>query len=64
MQNMPRNLNVPQMSMGMSNQGWPMQGIDGMIATGMDQQNQDDNWSNSSRGNGPAVPMALNVEDW
>lgn len=27
-------------------------------------QSPDDNWSNSSRGNGPIVPTTLNVEDW
>lgn len=48
--------------MGMQNQGWPMQPMDGNLA--MDAQSQDDNWSNSSRSGGPVVPPTLNVEDW
>ncbi|KAI1961923.1 Transcriptional activator of fatty acid utilization [Ophidiomyces ophidiicola] len=30
----------------------------------IDASSQDDNWSNSSRGQGPVVPPTLNVEDW
>lgn len=54
--------NMMQGGMGMQNQGWPMQSMDGNVA--MDSQSQDDNWSNSSRSGGPVVPPTLNVEDW
>jgi hypothetical protein len=30
----------------------------------MNQQQSDETWSNSSRGQGPIVPTTLNVEDW
>ncbi|EEP77823.1 cutinase transcription factor 1 alpha [Uncinocarpus reesii 1704] len=30
----------------------------------LDASSPDDNWSNSSRGQGPVVPPTLNVEDW
>ena len=29
-----------------------------------DEQNADDDWSTSSRGNGPIIPTTLNVEEW
>lgn len=64
MQGVHRTLNVPQMNMGIPGQQWSMQGIDGLLAAGMENQSQDDSWSNSSRGNAPIVPTALNVEDW
>ena len=51
---------IPQVNMGMHTQGWSM---DEMMGHGMEHQQQDDNWSNSSRGV-PAVPNTLNVEDW
>ncbi|PGH15049.1 hypothetical protein AJ80_05674 [Polytolypa hystricis UAMH7299] len=53
----------PNMTMG-NQQGWPMQSMDGHVGTMMDTSSQDDNWSTSSRGQGPTVPPALNVEDW
>lgn len=37
--------------------GWPSQ-FPG------EEQNTDETWSNSSRGNGPIIPTTLNVEDW
>lgn len=62
MQGMPQNLGVPQMNVGMQNQTWPMQAYDARMG-GVDNQSQDDSWSNSSRGQG-VVPTTLNVEDW
>ena len=60
-----QNLGVPQMHMGsmhhQQGQHWP--NMDGMVDSGF-AGSADDNWSNSSRGNAPSVPMALNVEDW
>ncbi|KAL9625724.1 MAG: hypothetical protein Q9160_000044 [Pyrenula sp. 1 TL-2023] len=63
LQAVPRTLGAPQMNMNMAGQPWSMQGIDGLLAAGMENQSQDDSWSNSSRGNAPIVPTALNVED-
>jgi hypothetical protein len=43
-------------------QNWA--GLDAALAgNNMDSTSQDDNWSNSSRGN-PTAPTTLNVEDW
>lgn len=64
MQGMPQNLGVPGMNFTMQGQAWPMQAFDGRMAGQMDNQSQEDSWSNSSRGQGPIVPPTLNVEDW
>lgn len=61
-QGMPQNLGVPQMTMGMQSQTWPVQAFDTRMGS-IDNQSQDDSWSNSSRGQG-VVPTTLNVEDW
>jgi hypothetical protein len=53
---------MPQMHGGMQNQVWPMQAFDSRMGS-MD-QTQSDNWSDSSRSQGPMVPATLNVEDW
>ncbi|EFR05263.1 cutinase transcription factor 1 alpha [Nannizzia gypsea CBS 118893] len=51
-----------QMGQGVPMQGqWPMQTFDPNVP--MDASSQDDNWSNSSRQQGP-IPPTLNVEDW
>lgn len=51
-----------QMGQGVPMQGqWPMQTFDPSVP--MDASSQDDNWSNSSRQQGP-IPPTLNVEDW
>ena len=55
---MASNMAIPQVNLGMHNQGWS---VDEMITQGMEQQ--DDNWSSSSR-SVPIVPNTLNVEDW
>lgn len=60
LQGMASNMAIPQVNMGMHTQGWSM---DEIMGHGMEHEHQDDNWSNSSRGV-PAVPNALNVEDW
>jgi hypothetical protein len=57
---MASSMAIPQVSMGMQNAGWSM---DDMMGSGMEHQQQDDNWSNSSR-SVPIVPNTLNVEDW
>jgi hypothetical protein len=60
-----QNLGVPGMGMGgMHHQPhqWGMDG--GIVDSGFGGSQQDETWSNSSRGNAPSVPMALNVEDW
>ncbi|KAL1856801.1 Transcriptional activator of fatty acid utilization [Paecilomyces lecythidis] len=51
---------------GLQNQQqWPVQSLDPSLGgAGMDHSSQDDAWSSSSRGQGPSVPTALNVEDW
>ncbi|KAJ9315862.1 fungal-specific transcription factor domain-containing protein [Paecilomyces variotii] len=51
---------------GLQNQQqWPVQGLDPSLGgAGLDHSSQDDSWSSSSRGQGPSVPTALNVEDW
>ncbi|KAE8552982.1 hypothetical protein EYB25_004361 [Talaromyces marneffei] len=52
----------PQAMFGMEGmQNWA--GHDAPLAGNMDSTSQDDNWSNSSRGN-PTAPTTLNVEDW
>ena len=59
-----QNLGVPGMNMGgmhHSGQSWGMDG--GLVDSGFGGSQQDETWSNSSRGP-PSVPMALNVEDW
>jgi hypothetical protein len=44
-------------------QSW--QGLDAALAgNSVDTASQEDNWSNSSRSNGPTAPTTLNVEDW
>ncbi|KMP06927.1 cutinase transcription factor 1 alpha [Coccidioides immitis H538.4] len=48
-----------QPGMAMQTQPWV---FDGNMH--IDASSQDDNWSNSSRGQGPVVPPTLNVEDW
>lgn len=48
-----------QPGMAMQTQPWM---FDGNMH--LDASSQDDNWSNSSRGQGPVVPPTLNVEDW
>ena len=55
-----------QQGMGMQGQqAWPIQALDGsMAAATLETSSQDDNWSTSSRGQGPMVPPTLNVEDW
>lgn len=60
-----QNLGVPGMNYnpGQQSQGWPgMEG--GIVDSGFGGSQPDETWSNSSRGNAPSVPMALNVEDW
>jgi hypothetical protein len=59
-----QNLGVPGMGMGgmhQQPQQWSMDG--GLVDSGFGGSQQDETWSNSSRGN-PSVPLALNVEDW
>lgn len=52
---------MPQMQQGgMQNQVWPMQAFDARMGS----MDQSDNWSDSSRSQGPMVPAHLNVEDW
>lgn len=52
----------PQPMFNMSGmQNWA--GLDAALAGNPDSTSQDDNWSNSSRGN-PTAPTTLNVEDW
>lgn len=62
MSNLP---NVPPPPQPMFNiegmQNWA--GLDAALAGNIDSTSQDDNWSNSSRGN-PTAPTTLNVEDW
>jgi hypothetical protein len=58
----PGGMGYLQPGMGMQNQGWPMQLLDGSMP--MDTSSPDDNWSNSSRSGGPIAPQTLNVEDW
>lgn len=54
-----------QMFANQNQHSWPMQGLDASLAgTGLDASSQDDNWSSSSRGQGPTAPTTLNVEDW
>lgn len=54
-----------QMFANQNPHSWPMQGLDAFLAgTGLDASSQDDNWSSSSRGQGPTAPTTLNVEDW
>jgi hypothetical protein len=65
----PGGMSLPdqqQPVFGIQNQQqWPMQGLDPSLAgAGLDPSSQDDSWSSSSRGHGPSVPTALNVEDW
>jgi hypothetical protein len=58
-------LGVPGMGMGGMQPGWPgMDASGGLVDAGYSGSQQDDQWSNSSRGNAPIVPTALNVEDW
>jgi hypothetical protein len=54
----------PQNMFGIEHtQSW--QGLDAALAgNGVDAASQEDNWSNSSRSNGPTAPTTLNVEDW
>jgi hypothetical protein len=61
----PQNLGVPGMGMGGMHhqpQQWGMDG--GIVDSGFGGSQQDETWSNSSRGNAPSAPLALNVEDW
>jgi hypothetical protein len=60
-----QSLGVLSMGMGgmhPQSQQWSMDG--GIIDSGFGGSQQDETWSNSSRGNAPSVPLALNVEDW
>lgn len=60
-----QNLGVPGMGMGGMHhqpQQWPMD--TGIVDSGFGGSQQDETWSNSSRGNAPSAPLALNVEDW
>jgi hypothetical protein len=60
-----QNLGITGMSMGGMHhqpQQWNMDG--GIVDSSFAGSQQDDTWSNSSRGNAPSVPVALNVEDW
>ena len=57
-----QNLGVPHMNF--PGQSWAGMDIGGgMVDSGFGGSQQDDAWSNSSRGNAP-IPTALNVEDW